>query len=152
MPSELLDAALSTAHFIAVLIIAGALATQAFLLRAPLSKSSLLVLARSDLFYGLAAVALIIFGASRVEFGLRGHDFYFASHAFWGKIAVFTIIGLLSIQPTMKFRAWRKAARADEHFAPPEIDVKSVRRFVMIEVHLLALVVIFAALMARGIG
>lgn len=152
MPWELLDAALSVAHFIAVLILAGSLATQAFVLRMPQAKPSILLLSRADIFSGLSAILVVIAGAARVEFGLKGHDFYFASHAFWGKIAIFTLIGLLSMLPTKAFGAWRKAALADENFAPAEADVKRVRRLVMIEVHLLALVIVFAALMARGLG
>ena len=44
------------------------------------------------------------------------------------------------------------AAGADAAYAVGEAEAKRVRRLVMIEVHVLALVPLFAALMARGLG
>ena len=45
-----------------------------------------------------------------------------------------------------------KKAGADAAFSAPEAEAKRVRRLVVIEAHLVALLVLFAALMARGIG
>ncbi|MGE3303559.1 MAG: DUF2214 family protein [Hyphomonadaceae bacterium] len=146
------DAGLSTAHFLCVLILAGALAGELFLLRLPPSGDLVRALARADLIYGIAAGLLILAGLARIYFGLKDASFYWASHAFWGKMAVFAVIGVLSIQPTRKILAWRKALKADPAFAPSEGEVRSLRRVVTIETHLLALVVVFAALMARGLG
>jgi len=150
--SVLLDAALSVAHFLALLVMVGALSAEAFILRLPVQGQVIPLLARVDGLYGLSAGLLIAAGTSRVFFGLKDESYYGDSHAFWGKIAVFVIIGLLSILPTMRFIRWRRAFNADASFAPPEADVKSARRIVMIQAHLLILVVIFAAMMARGIG
>ena len=84
--------------------------------------------------------------------GAKGWPFYETQPFFWAKIAVFAVIGLLSIIPTRTFMRWTKAYNADASFTPPEAQVKSIRRYVMIEVHLLALLLLFASLMARGIG
>jgi len=148
----LLDAALSVAHFLALLVMAGALSGEAFVLRLPVKGAVIPLLARIDALYGLSAGLLIAAGLCRVFFGLKDESFYGASHAFWGKIAVFVIVGLLSILPTLQFMRWRRAYTADAAFEPPETEVKRARRIVMIQAHLLILVVIFAALMARGIG
>jgi putative membrane protein len=67
-------------------------------------------------------------------------------------MAVFAVIGVISIAPTRAFIAWVKRAGQDASFALPEADAKRIRRLVMIELHLMALVPLFAALMARGIG
>lgn len=131
---------------------AGALSAEAFVLRLPVNGPAIPLLARMDALYGLSAGLLIAAGLSRVFFGLKDESYYGDSHAFWGKIAVFVIIGLLSILPTMQFIRWQRAYNADAAFEPAQTEVKRARRIVMIEAHLLIVVVIFAALMARGIG
>lgn len=147
-----LDAALSVAHFIFVLIVAGTLAAELFIMRLAPSAPVINLLTRIDRLYGLSAVGLIVAGVSRVLFGLKDAGFYLSSHAFIGKMVVFGVIGLVSILPTMRFMKWSRATRSDPAFAPGDAEWKSTKRYVTIEVHLLVLVVIFAALMARGIG
>jgi putative membrane protein len=105
-----------------------------------------------DLFYGVAAVLLILAGVSRVVWGAVGWDYYQAQPFFWAKMATFALIGLISIAPTRTFIRWTKAAAADATFTVPEAEVKRVRRLVMVETHLIALLLLFASLMARGIG
>lgn len=152
MSPLLIDAALSAAHFLALLVMVGAIAAEGFVMRLAPSASVLRLLARIDIFYGASAGVLLAAGAGRVFFGLKDASFYLHSHAFWGKIAVFLIIGLISIWPTVKFLNWGTALRKDGSFLPPEAEWKTVRRIVTSESHLLVLVVIFAVLMARGIG
>jgi putative membrane protein len=148
----LIDAILAYAHFVFAFLVAGALIAQSYILRLPVSATGLQTLARIDRVYGLAAVLVIVAGVSRVYFGLKPEEFYFSNHAFWAKMAAFALVGLISIQPTMKFLKWNKAARADAGFAPTEAEIKSVRRFVMIEMHVFALVPLFAVLITRPFG
>ncbi len=147
-----LDAALSIAHFIFVLILAGALAGELFVMRLAPSPPVLRLLSRIDLFYGISAVGVLAAGLGRVFWGLKDASYYGASHAFWGKIAVFVAIGLISIWPTVKFIQWGRALAADPAFTPPEKSWRGVRAMVTIEAHLLAFIVVFAALMARNLA
>jgi putative membrane protein len=146
------DAALSYLHFIFALILVAALAAEAFVLRLPVDSRVARLLLRIDLFYGISAVGVIVAGVARVFWGAKGVEFYGAQPFFWAKMAAFAVIGLISIAPTRKFMAWVRQAGKDVAFVVSEVEVKSVRRLVMIEVHLLALVPLFAALMARGVG
>jgi putative membrane protein len=146
------DAALSFLHFTFAFILVSAIAAEAFVLRLPVNGAVAQRLLRIDLFYGLSAALILVAGAARVIWGAKGWDYYQAQPFFWAKMAAFAVIGLISIAPTLTFLRWNKAARADVNFAAPEAEVKRVRRFVMIEVHLVALVILFAALMARGIA
>ncbi len=147
-----LDAGLSFLHFTFVLILAGALSAEAFVLRLPVNAQVARLLLRIDLFYGISAVGLILAGASRALLGAKGWDSYQAQPFFWAKMAAFALIGLISIWPTRAFFRWNKSARADPAFVAAEGEIKSMRRLVTAELHLLALVILFAALMARGIG
>jgi len=146
------DAGLSWLHFVLAFILVGAIAAEAFVLRLPVDGRVARLLLRIDLFYGVSAVLLILVGISRVIWGAKGWDYYRDQPFFWAKMATFAAIGLLSIAPTRTFTRWVKQAGVDAAFTVPEADAKRVRRLVVIEAHLIALLVLFAALMARGIG
>jgi putative membrane protein len=68
------------------------------------------------------------------------------------KVGLFLAVGLISIQPTIMFSRWRKAFEHDVAFAVGDAERKRVRRLLMIEVHLAALIPVFAVIMARGLG
>ncbi|MBY0563442.1 MAG: DUF2214 family protein [Hyphomonadaceae bacterium] len=146
------DAGLSFLHFTFAFILVGALAAEAFILRLPVDSRVAKLLVRVDAFYGLSALLILIVGVSRAIWGATGWDYYQAQPFFWAKLATFVAIGLLSVQPTLRFLRWNKAAKADAAFVAPASEVKSARRLVMIEVHLIVLILLCAALMARGIG
>jgi putative membrane protein len=80
----------------------------------------------------------------RVFYFEKGAAFYFQNGAFIAKMALFVAVALLSIYPTLKFLSWRKG-----------IDVSSVptiRRILHLELVGVVLILLCAALMARGIG
>ena len=145
------DAALSFLHFVFAFLLAGALSAEAFVLRLPVDGRVARLLLRIDLFYGIAAVGVILAGVARVFWGAKGAAYYASEHAFWAKMAAFALVGLISIGPTLAFLAWNKRARGDSAFSVDDAQVKKVRRLVMIELHLFVLVPLFAVLMARGI-
>jgi putative membrane protein len=146
------DAGLSWLHFLFAFILVGAIFAEAVILRLPVDGRVARLLLRVDLLYGLSAVLLILAGVARVIWGAKGWAFYEAQPFFWAKMAAFGVIALISIVPTRTFMRWVRAAKADTAFAVPEAEAKRVRRLVLIEVHLVALLLLFAALMARGVG
>src|SRR5262245_1003242 len=95
------DALLSTAHFVAVFLLIGALAIEFVLLKAPLDAAGIKRLAGVDRFYGIAAMLVIAAGVSRLYFGLKEESYFFQLHSFWTKMGVFVLVGLLSAWPTM---------------------------------------------------
>ena len=66
-------------------------------------------LQRIDLFFGIAAVVVIVTGIARVVFGLKGADFYLHNPIFWTKMGLFLLVGLLSIAPTVHYLRWNAA-------------------------------------------
>jgi putative membrane protein len=87
-----------------------------------------------------------------VFWGDAGPAFYVANWVFWTKIALFVLVGLLSIRPTLVILRWRRAASSDPGFSVPADGVADVRPWFLAEFGVLAFIPIFAALMARGIG
>ena len=146
------DAALSFLHFTFLFVLVAALGAEAFLLRLPVDARLARLLLRIDAFYGISALGLLGAGAARAIWGAKGWEYYAGQPFFWAKLATFALIGLISIWPTLTFLKWSKAARADASFQAGEASAAGVRRLVVAELHLLALIVLFAVLMARGIG
>ena len=147
---DIVDLLLAILHHLLVFTLAGILAAEWVLIRPGLSGPNLQLLARIDGAYGGVAMAVIAVGVCRVIFGLKGWEYYLSNHAFWGKMAAFIVVALLSIRPTMRIIAWRKAA--GETSAVADGEILAVRSWLKGEIAFLALILVFAAMMARGIG
>ena len=107
---------------------------------------------RADLVYGISAGFLLIVGLLRVYFFEKGPAFYSHNPFFWVKMNAFLIVGLLSIDPTIRYLRWNKTLKENE---APEIndnEFKRTRLLLTLEVIGLAVILFAAAMMARGIG
>lgn len=148
----LTDLLLAIAHHLLIFALFGILIMEMVMLRPEMPRAAIFRLARIDMAYGIIAVLIVIVGFSRVHFGLKGAAFYEQNPVFWLKIAAFVAVGLFSILPTIRFIQWRRAAAADPGFRPDPAMVVATKRFVHYEGMAFALIPIFAAMMARGIG
>lgn len=144
----IIDLLLAVLHHLLVFSLAGLLAAELVLVRPGLGGAGLNLLGRIDGAYGGLAMAVIVVGVLRVLFGIKGWEYYVSNHAFWGKMAAFVIVGLLSIRPTMRILAWRRSGAQ----TVPDSEILAVRSWVRGEIFFLAVVIFFAAAMARGIG
>lgn len=104
-----------------------------------------------DLWYGILALLILIVGFSRAIFAAKGWAYYSVNSFFWAKIAVFVLISLLSIWPTLKYLNWRRDFRS-AGVVPDAASVSIVRRILWLELVLFAFSPAFAAAMARGYG
>jgi putative membrane protein len=145
----LTDLILAVLHHLVIVTLIVLLAVEFSLLRPGLSSADLRRAANVDAAYGAVAGLVIVVGICRVIWGAKGPGFYLSNPWFWAKMASFAAIGLLSIPPTLALLKWRKAMKKDVVFLPPPAEVARLRRFLHAEVALLALVVGFAAAMAR---
>ena len=82
----------------------------------------------------------------------KGAAYYFHSAPFIGKLSLFILVGLLSIYPTIVFLSWRAALRQGLPPTPPPEKVRMVRRIIHWELIGVVLILLCAALMARGVG
>jgi putative membrane protein len=148
----ILDATLAYLHFTAIFLLFSFLVTQAMLLRAPLDERAIRLLGRVDLFYGLSSALVLLTGFLRLGLGAKGADFYMGSWVIYAKVGLFLAVGLISIKPTLVFIQWRRAVDHDAAWRLPPREQSAMRRLVMLEIHLAALVPVFAVMMARGLG
>ncbi|MDB6098847.1 MAG: putative rane protein [Gammaproteobacteria bacterium] len=143
----MLDLTLAIGHHLLIFGIFGIVFAEFWALRSGISASTVQRVARMDLWYGVLAAAIIVIGFCRAIFAAKGWAYYSHNAFFWAKVGTFAVIGLLSIPPTMAFIRWRRAA-----VSPSDSDMKSVRRYVHLELALFVFLPIFAAAMARGYG
>jgi putative membrane protein len=106
---------------------------------------------RVDLWYGISAAVMLVAGVLRVIYFAKGADFYIVSPMFWVKMALFVIVGLLSIIPTVAFIRWRVPGD-DQPLVLPADEARRIRRILNLELVGLALILVVAPAMARGIG
>ena len=107
---------------------------------------------RADLTYGISAGVLLIVGLLRVFYFEKGPAFYSQNPFFWVKMVAFVIVGLLSIDPTIRYLRWNPATKQG---MAPEIqdgEFKRTRLLLTLEIIGLAIIMFSAAFMARGIG
>ena len=107
---------------------------------------------RADLFYGISAGLLLIVGLLRVFYFEKGVAFYSQSPFFWLKMNTFLIVGLLSIDPTIRYLRWNKVLKENKAPEISDKEFKRTRLILWLEVIGLAVIMLAAAFMARGIG
>jgi putative membrane protein len=146
------DAILAYLHFTAIFALVWFLAKEWTLLKAGAENLDLQRLAKADMAFGMSAGAVFAAGLSRILWGAKPWVFYEHNPVFHAKIALFVIVGLISIAPTRAFLRWRKAAQADANYRVSESEWQRVKRIVLVEMHLVGLIPLMAVLMARGIG
>jgi putative membrane protein len=137
-------------HHVAAFTLVSALAIEFVLIRQELTLASARRLQVTDAVFGAAAGILLVVGLLRVFYFEKGAAYYWTSHAFLTKFGVFILVGLLSIVPTVEFLSWRKAVNAGK---VPEVGQKklsTVRRLVHIELAGVVVILLAAAIMAKG--
>ena len=139
-------------HHAAAFVLVGVVMIELVLMRGELTLASARTLLRMDSVYGMCAVVLLIVGFIRVFRMEKGADYYFHSGPFIAKLTLFAAVGVLSILPTMQFLGWRKTLKEGRVPALDDAKRRQMRLFIHIELTLLFLMMLCAALMARGIG
>src|SRR5512139_2016081 len=105
---------------------------------------------RADLLYGISAGLLLIVGLLRVFYFEKGSAYYGNNPFFWLKMDAFLVVGLLSIDPTIRYLRWNKTLKEGRLPEIPEREYKRTRLILSLEVVGLAVILFGAAMMARG--
>jgi len=147
-----LDWLLASFHHLAVFSLAAILSAEVFLTGGAIDDRTALRLARIDAWFGIMAAIALAAGLARVFFAAKGANYYGENMFFWLKMALFAAIALISIAPTYSFIVWRRRARADASFRPPQEEIANLRTALYVEAALFAGIPLCAAAMARGYG
>ena len=115
----MIDLWLAIAHHLIVFMLVAILAVQIALIRPGITAEQVVRLRTIDGFYGSLAGLILFFGILRVMYGARGQEFYAENPVFWMKMAAFALVGLISIQPTVRIYGWWQQARGGAFFSAP---------------------------------
>ena len=137
-------------HHLAAFTLVAAIALEIVMLRGELTLWTARRLQVADMILGIAAGVLLAVGLARVFWFEKGAAYYFQNHAFLGKFALFIVIGLLSIVPTLEFLSWGKAVKQGQVPVVAAPKLKRLRMIVHIELAAVVLILLCAAIMARG--
>jgi putative membrane protein len=139
-------------HFFSIMLLTASLVTQFVLCSRDLQPPHVQTLARIDILYLSAAVLALATGLARLFLAGKGASFYFMNPMFYIKIALFLAVGLVSVMPTLQFIRWNRALKTGEGRAIRDSDIQTARRYIALELLLLAFIPLAAVVMARGIG
>jgi putative membrane protein len=139
-------------HHLAAFTLASVLVVEGTLTKDELTLNNARSLLRSDLIFGISAGVVIVVGLLRVFFFEKGAAYYVHSMPFIAKMSLFAIVGLLSIYPTREFLSWRKSLAQGVLPVVPETKMRAIRMIIRLELGGVALIILCAVLMARGVG
>ncbi|MCD2510905.1 DUF2214 family protein [Comamonas endophytica] len=145
-----LEALLAALHLVAILTLVVFLSSQAALCRSEWMNAAVVRrLARLDVIYLFAAVALLLTGLARLYWGTKGMAWYVSQPLFHVKMTLFVLVGLLSIKPSLAFRRWVRNLTEGQAL-PDAQEVASTRRWIMLQAHLVPVIAVVAVFWARG--
>lgn len=139
-------------HYLSIFVLFALLTLEHQLFKLPLELPRARRLVRIDAFYGAAAGLVLLTGAARVLWFGKGPAYYLHNGLFHAKLGLFVLIGLLSIVPTLIFLGWRSALKADQLPQLSPRQGRLVTLVIRLELLLLLIMPLLAALMARGFG
>ncbi len=146
-----LDALLAYAHFAAILTAAVFVASQAALCRPEWINAAVLHrLVRVNLIYLVALALIVLSGAARAQWGLKGPAWTWVQPLLHLKLALTLAMLVMAAGPTRRYARWRQQLEANGAL-PAEAEVRATRRSVMIASHLMLIIPLAAVLLARGL-
>lgn len=140
----MLSAAVALLHHVAAFSLVAALVAEHLLFDRRLEAPVMRTLQRIDAVYGASAGVLLAAGLLRVFLFEKGAQYYFGNPYFLAKLALFVLLALLSVYPTVAFISWRKRPGVTE------AQARWIPRLLRVQLALVPLILLLAVLMAKG--
>ena len=106
-------------------------------------------LAKLDMIYGITALVLLLTGIARIVWGAKGLTWYVSQPLFHLKVLLFVVAAVISLRPTFTIRQWLKALNVAGTLPQPE-SVRFVRKWIMVQAHMIPVIAVIAVYWARG--
>ena len=139
-------------HHLAAFTLVGTLIFELVTFRKDLTLAEARRIQRMDIAYGISAAVVLTAGLLRVFYFEKGASFYAHNWFFWTKMTGFALAALLSIYPTIKFVSWNKFFARDQAPEISDPDVSRIQLVLRLEMVGVVIIILSAAMMARGIG
>jgi len=139
-------------HLLAIGVGAGLLLAEHWLCRRPLDRLQVRLLGQVDMGYQLALIGSLATRLGRALYFGQAADYYLSNRLFWLKIAIFVMIAIVAIAPSLQYIRWNREARSAPAFAPLTREVERVRSSVALGLGLWLILPLIGILVARGYG
>ena len=139
-------------HHVAAFALVAAIAVELVLIRDDLTARRARSLQVADAVVGSAAGIVLVAGLVRVIYFEKGAEYYLHSAPFIGKIALFVLVALASIYPTLEFLSWSKSLQQGHAPSVSPAKMRVIRAIIHWELAGVVLLILCAVLMARGVG
>ena len=139
-------------HFIGIFLVVGGVFAELWMVKPNLTRKEIKTIGQIDGTYGLGAIITVAAGLTLwlSDIG-KSAEFYAANGLVYWKLAIFTVVGLLSIYPTIFF-AKEKHGKKHPDMAEVVTVAKSIKLVIMLEFILLLIMPLLASLMAQGLS
>lgn len=145
-----LEAFLASLHLVAILTLVVFLSSEAALCRTEWMNAAVVRrLAKLDMIYGITALVLLLTGIARIVWGAKGLTWYVSQPLFHLKVLLFVVAAVISLRPTFTIRQWLKALNVAGTLPQPE-SVRFVRKWIMVQAHIIPVIAVIAVYWARG--
>ncbi len=139
-------------HFVGIFLVVGSLFAESWILKSSMSRTQIKQLGKIDGIYGLASIITVAAGLILwlSDIG-KPAEFYQTNGLIYLKLGIFTLVGLLSIYPTVFFAKQRQSKSHPNGEEVINIP-KSIKIIMMVELLLVFTLPFWAAMMAQGIS
>ena len=149
----IIEAIFAFLHYVSFIVLISMLVVEWVVYDRKLNAKQARALMTADGLLGISAVFVIITGFLKVFYFGKGADYYFSNYIFYTKLGLVLVIWLLSIYPTIRFLKWRSPLEAGKNeILVKEPEYLKTKNLLRMQLVLVPLVPLLAALMARGIG
>ena len=143
---------LKYAHFFGIILVVGGVFAELWMLKNHMTREEIKVISKVDGLYGLGSILVVVAGLTLwlSDIG-KPPEFYSGTGLVYWKLGIFSLVGLLSIYPTVFFakeKLGKKHSEAQEMVQVPG----NMKWVVRLEFLLLLLMPLIAAFMAQGIS
>lgn len=139
-------------HHLAAFALVATLVLEFVLVKGELDARTARQLRVTDMLFGISSGVVLLVGLLRVFYFEKGAAYYFHSAPFIAKLILFLAVGLLSIYPTVVFASWGKLLRQGQLPVLSDAQRRKLRAVMHWELVGVVLILLCAALMARGVG
>lgn len=139
-------------HYLAMMFLAAALIAEHLMFTPRPDRAIARKLVVIDLIYGVSLLVVFSTGIARLFHGGKGALFYMQNAAYHAKFTLFVVMALVWLYPAFKFYGWRRALKSGAAPAMTEAEAKRVLLAIRLQLLILVLLPLLAAMMARGIG
>ena len=139
-------------HHLAAFTVVAALVIELVLTKDDIVVKNARKILLADLAFGVSAGVVLVVGLLRVVYFEKSTFYYFHSVPFVAKLSLFLTVGLLSIYPTSEFFSWRTSVKQGQAPTVTDRKMRAIRSIILWELAGVVLIILCAALMAKGVG